>query len=269
MDFDFGQNTKVKDLVAVPEQFRAFYHQPEGTEGYALRSDDPAVKGAVEAIVGLNRSLKAARMEAQGLKGKSVDLSALAEFGDNPSAIAESVSAKIVELQEAATGKNSKAKLDLEKIKADLAQAHAADTQKLTARIEALQGQLYKKLVTSEATLEIAAQKGDAELLMPFVEKRVVAKEEDGSYIVYVIDEQKNIRYSGVTGQPMTVKELVGELKANEKYGRLFSSEAPAGADTPPGAPSRPTPPQPESKSSLDLIKTGLQKGQFERGGRA
>ncbi|HLC40261.1 MAG TPA: hypothetical protein VJO34_01385 [Methylomirabilota bacterium] len=260
MDFDFGQHTKVKDLNVVPEQFRPLYGESE--EGFSLRSTDPTVKGAVEAIVGLNRALKAARAEAKN-KG-SMDLSPLQEWGSDPATIAEAVKARIAEFEEMAT-KGSKAKLDIEKIKADLAKAHVGETEKVTRRAEALQKQLYTVMVESTAKSAIAEAKGDVDLLLPFVTGKIVVKEEDGAFKVYVVDGSQSIRYSGVTGEPMTIKELVGEMKAAEKYGKLFVSEAPSGGGTPPSGPVGGSRILPGGKelSSTEKISMGLKKGQF------
>lgn len=227
MEFDFSKNTQVDSIDKVPEDFRGLYKEVDGK--YALNSEDAGVKSSVAAITKLNNSLKAARAEAAGFKGKAVDLSTLSEFGATPEEIAAAVKNKITEL-EAGGGKD--AKTNLEKIKSEMAKAHAADLSGRDTKIKVLTDQIYKHVVESAATSAIAELKGVPDLLMPFVTKQVKVIEVDGQQIPRVVDDAGDIRYSGVTGEPMTIKELVADMKKNDKYGRLFESEAASGAGT-------------------------------------
>lgn len=263
MDFDFSK--PVENLESVPSQFRVLYKEKDGGGGFELKGDDN-VKGAVEAIVGLNTALRAARAEAKAAKGSRVDLAPLAEFGDNPAAIAEAVKGKLDQLT-ADLAKGKDAKLNLDKIKAELAEAHSKDLKTKEKRIEALTGQLYTHLVESTAAQAIAEAKGVPVLLLPFVKNRVKVVEEEGKLKVFVVDDAGDVRYSGVTGQPMSIKELIGEMKIDKQYGRLFESDAASGAGTPPnrqvvnrGAINK------ENMSAVDKIRAGLAKGQAIKG---
>lgn len=260
MDFEFQE---VESLDAVPEQFRPLYAEADGK--YKLNDTH---KGVAEAVVGLNRSLKASRAEAKAMKAAKVDLSELADFGDDPATIAASVKAKIEELNgQLANG--DKAKVNIDKIKEDLAKAHSKDLEKISKRSDALQGQLYGLLVENAATAAISELKGVPELLMPFVKTQVNVLEEDGEFRVFVVDAQGDRRYSGVTGQPMSIKELVAEMKANEKFGRLFESDQQqGGGGTNPNGSRRQVQQQKGEMSATDKIKAGLAKGQAaSRGG--
>jgi len=252
--FDFSKNAKVASLDAVPEQFRLFYKQTD--DGFALDLETPVVKTAVEVISGMSKALGAARTEAAEAKRGRVDLAPLSEFGATPEEIAAAVRDRLT----AAAGAP---KADIEKVKADLAKAHASETEKYSARTKALESQLYQLLVENAARAAIAEHKGDADLLMPFVRERVVVREDGGKFSVVVVDEGKNIRYSGVTGQEMNIKDLVGEMKSQPRYGRLFDSGAPAGGGTPPAAPGGRPAPQggPDNRTSTQKIADGLRKG--------
>lgn len=263
MEFNFGENTEVTDLTKVPTQFHGLYAEADGK--FKLR-DAPEVKGAVEAILGLNKALVASRAEAKAAKGKAVDISALKDFGATPEEIKAAVDAKLKELTDE-LAKGDKAKLNLDKIKADLAAAHSNDLKSKDTRIGALTGQLYNLLVENAATSAVAEAKGVPDLLLPFVKQQVKVVEEDGQFQVYVVDGQGDRRYSGITGQPMTIKELVAEMKSNEKYGRLFESEAPQGQGTPPGQQRRAGQIQTGATlTPLQKIQSGLNKGQFQKG---
>ena len=177
--------------------------------------------------------------------------------------------AERIQTQLADAAKQKGPGVDIDKIKADLAKQYAGETEKATKRSEALRAQLYKVLVQNAARQEIASQKGDAELLMPFVEKAVTVSEDDGDFKVHVVDKAGDVRYSGVTGTQMTLKELVGEMKNDDRYGRLFESEAPDGGGTPPAGPRRPVGAESTPLTSVEKIKRGLsQQGNFQRGSR-
>lgn len=255
MDIEFED---VDSIEKVPEQFRGIYKQRDDGK-YGV---DESYKGIADAVTGLNKSLKAARAEA---KAKTpVDLSPLADFGKTPEEIKESVAAKIQELQQELT-KGGDAKLNLEKIKQDLSAAHSKELEARTTREQALQNQLYGLLVKNEATSAIAEAKGLPDLLMPFIENQVKVQEKDGQNMAYVVDAQGDIRYSGITGQPMTIKELVGEMKANEKFGRLFESEDQrGGGGMPPTGGGRPPAPKGRVLSANEKIAQGLGKGQYK-----
>lgn len=255
MEFEFGE---VDSLDKVPEQFRGIYAEGEGGKFVVNQS----YKGVAEAVTGLNRSLKAARLEA---KANKVDLTPLSEYGNSPDEIKTNISTKLKELQDQ-LAQGADAKLNLDKVRSDLAAAHAKDLDKANVRTQALQTQLYGLLVENAATAAVAELKGVPELLLPFIKNQVKVVEQDGEFKVFVVDAQGDQRYSGVTGQPMTIKELVAEMKGNEKYGRLFESEAPAGGGMPPRGGGQPPKPTGKVLSANDKIAAGLAKGQFKRG---
>lgn len=255
MDFEFNE---VESLEKVPEQFRPVYAERE--DGKFAPSED--YRGVVDALIGLNKSLKAARAEAKNKR--DVDLSPLHDFGQDPGEIRQNIESKLKELQDE-LAKGGDAKLNLDKVREELAQGHKKELEKYQARSEALQNQLFRQLGENAAKSAIVELKGEPELLMPFVLQQLKPVEEDGEYKVYVIDAAGDRRYSGVTGQPMTPKELIAEMKANEKYGRLFESEAGAGGGMPPGAGRKAPAPTGRTLSANEKIAAGLTKGQYKR----
>ena len=271
MEFDFAQNTSVADLNKVPTDFRGLY--TEKTEGdkktYVLDSENPGVKSAVAAITGLNNALKSARAEAKQ-KGTQVDLTPLSEYGTDPAAIAAKVKETIEALQGQIKG------VDVNKIKADLEKPWGEKLSKAEQKAKAAEASFHARVVVGDAKAAIASHKGDVDLLLPFVLQscKVVTKD-DGSLDVVVVDEQGSVRYSGVTGQPMTPAERVAEMKSNEKFGKLFQSEAPRGGGTVPGngasRPGVPTRPAGGGNGGGDLsptakISAGLAAGLARKG---
>ena len=257
MDFEF---TEVDVIDKVPEQFRGLYKQIEDKK-FNL---DPAFKGVADAVNGLNKSLKAAREESK--RKTPIDLSLLHDYGDTVEAIKAGIETKVKALQDE-IAKGGEAKLNLDKVRAEMAEANSKALKQAGLRSEALQNQLYQLMVENAATAAVAELKGVPDLLLPFIKNQVKVVDQDGAFKVFVVDAQGDQRYSGVTGQPMTIKELVTEMKANEKYGRLFESEAAPGGGMKPGGGTRAPLPTGMQLTANEKIAAGLAKGQY-RGGR-
>ncbi len=273
MKFDFAANKTVDSIEKVPADFRGLYS--EGDDGsFSLRSDDAGVQSAVSAITRLNNALVSSRAEAKAAKDNSgVDLSALEDYGVTPEEIATTVAGKLEELQAQITsgkGKKSAEEVErqIEKIKKDLMKTHQTEVDAKEVVIGGLRGHLHKTLISDAATREIAAAGGDAEMLMPFVAPTLKPFESDGKYGVNVIDpEDGSTRYSGVTGEPMTIAERVAELKATDKFTKLFSSEAPSGGGTPPNGRKSPQAPKGQELTPVQKISSGLSKGLASKAG--
>ena len=269
MPFDFAKNQTVENLDNVPADFQPFYK--EGEDGtFALDTENAVVGKSVTVIAGLNKALAKSRKEAKDASGKAIDLTPLAEYGEDPEAIMEAFQVKIDEMGKS-KGKASADDLQrqLDKARADWDKASSAEKEAMVKRNDGLLGQLRKHLVSDRLT-QAMIEEGvdDPDLLMPHVATSVSAREEDGVFVVRVVDEEGDIRH-GATGTEMTLRERVQEMKGMDKYGRFFKSEAPSGGGAPPGGASRRPAKTPEKLSPTDKIKVGLDKGQYQRGGRA
>ena len=267
MDFVFSENKEVATLDKVPPDFQGLYKQ-DG-EKFILDTENAATKSAVSAITRLNEALKASRAEAKNFKGQKVDLSALSEFGTSPEEIMAGFKSKTEELETKLAG-NDEAKLNLDKVREDLAKGHAKDMEGRTIKIDALSTQLNKVMVESVAKSAVNEAKGDVDLLMPFVTTQVKNVDDNGEFKVFVVDAQGDKRFSGVTGEPMSIVELVNEMKGSDKYAKLFTSEQKSGGGMPPGASNKSLgtqKPNQEDLSPTDKISQGLAKGLYTKPG--
>lgn len=262
--FNLLENKTVQTLDGVPADFQPFYKQTEN--GYTIDDENAAVKSAFSIITGLANSLNTARGEADRYKSQVVDLSPLSDYGDNPTSIKTAISTKLEELQNQLAG-NEDAKLNLETIKADLAKGHAKEVEKKDARITALLGQLENLLLTNEATRAISDAKGDVDLLMPWIRQNAKTIEEDGLFKVFVVDQDGNRRYSASSGSPMSINELVTEMKGQPKYARLFESETRHGGGMNPNSTNKAPGPQKKDMSPSEKIAYGLKQGQHQSSG--
>lgn len=253
MEFQFEGNETVDESAfstKVPQEFQPLYEK--GEQGYVLRND---YAGVAKSIDGLNRANRAARLEAKDAKKNRPDLSLLSDYGSTPEEIKQAFDSKMEELQQQV---NSKSKIDIDKIKNDLQQGHAKELEARDKRNQALTNRLYKEMVENKAVAEITEAKGAPKLLMPHIHAHVKVVEENDDFSTYVVDKDGHQRYSGVTGQPMTIKELVAEMKADPEFGRCFESEAPSGGGTHPAGPGRRQPTGQRPQKPVDKIAAGL-----------
>lgn len=246
MEFNFEQNQTVDSLDKVPEDFRPFYAEADGK----FKLDDK-FKKASTAIDGLNKTTKT-------LRSGTKDLTTLVEkykaLGDSPEAIQQ----KIEELN---TALSSKEKINPEKIKEEITKQFKGQLDEKDAKIGKKDKAIHKYLVTSQATTAIAEAKGVPELLLPHIERQVKVVEEGDDYKVVVVDAAGDTRY-GAAGQPLTIAELVTNMKGDKVYGRAFEAESNGGGGSNAGGAQRKvqTQQKEQPKSSLDKISAGLAK---------
>jgi hypothetical protein len=233
--FDFGSNREVKDLAGVPETFRAFYKEKTEGGGYALDTESPVVRGAVEALSGARTALGSVRTEVDALKAGKIDLSPLKDFGDAPDKIKAAIEAKIAELQgQIKDGTDIQQQLDSQRT--EMTATHEKEKKGLLGQIEALQTQLYTELVDGETLKAVADTSDNPKLVLPFVRELVKPIQTDAGIQIRVLKKGTDeIRMSGTTGLPMTVEELVTEMRGSKDYAGLFKSEAKQGSGHRPG----------------------------------
>lgn len=240
---------------ATPENLRAVYQPVEGSEGsYQIPEGLRGVADAITGLFGTNTKIRGENKEL--LRKGTIDLSGLADFGEDLPTITETVKAKMEELETAAAA-GKEGKLNVDKVRQEMkgAMEKAVGEEKKVS--DALRGTVHKYLVTSGASEALAAEGGMVDLAMPFVQNQVKVVEEDGEFKAVVVDADGDPRISGGTGQPMSIRELVKEMKAQEKYAPLFKSDTKGGGGALPGQPKKPAPGAKPS-SPVDKIKAGL-----------
>lgn len=240
----------VEKLEIVPKDFRGLYAVGDD-EKFHLRTDDPGITSAVSAIMGYQKALGSERSNNADLKKKQVDLGPLAEYGDDPTGIAESITAKLAEM-----GKGKKSAEDVQAaVKSAVEEAsrkHTGEKEAWGTREGVLLGTLRGQLVTSEARAALAeAGAVKADLVLPFIEKQVTVVEENGQFFAQVLAEDgKTPRFNGTGAAPMSVRDLVTEMKEQEEYGPLFKSDKLSGGGT------KPTNGRPMQSNTGDLSPT-------------
>jgi hypothetical protein len=112
----------------------------------------------------------------------------------------------------------------------------AKHTEEIKARdsmLSSTQAQLQAQLIASAGVSAINAAGGSVDLLLPIVERTTRMKlGEDGRYYAEVVDMTGTPRLSTKSGStsPMSVAELVEELRGDEKFARAFDGTGAKGS---------------------------------------
>lgn len=194
----------VSKIEDVAEPLREMYVERDGK--YELD---------VDGVPEMRAALKTANHEAANLRTKYK--------GIEPEEV-ETLRGQVEELR-ARSGADA-----VESIKQQLLTAHGKEKTKLEARLHTLQTALEHALVEGAAVSAIAAAKGSAPLLLPFVKQRVkMVEKDDGTFEAQVVDEKGNPRVRD-DGTPMRIPQLIDELRANDDFGRAFDGRGSAGS---------------------------------------
>ncbi len=275
-EFDF--NKAVADLNEVPEPYRPLYNPQADSNGHFQVSDQ--FKPIVTDYMGMSKAYRTAndknkqlgdengrrRVATSKFEGLVKELGVTYDDGDADAPVL-GLKAYIDDLTaKAANGKD--VQINLEKVKKAMQEAHQGELSKKDQEAATLRKSLEKFMIGQVATAALAESKGSVELLLPIITGQCKIVNENGEYVARVVDEAGDYR-TGRDAQPMSVKDLVAEMKQNAKYARAFDSEAPRGNGHQPGSGQRPQqqqrPGDRKTMSAQDLIAAGLRKGQASR----
>lgn len=221
----------VADLEAVPEEFRGLYVADADGKSHRLELDeegdsDPAV---------LKRTLARLRKEKEdsdkALKVYKDKIPDLEEFDE--------LTAKLAKLEAAGKGDTPKAEELADKLaslRTELETGYAKESKKdkqarkeAEERAEAATASLQRILREGEATRAIAGAKGRVKPLLPSVLPHLKVVEVNGESAVRVYKGGEE-RLDPKTGEPMSVDQLVAEMKGQEDYAPLFEGSQAQGS---------------------------------------
>jgi hypothetical protein len=200
-------------LEAIPETQRALYVEKDGK--YHLD-----VTG-VEDTTGLKSALAAERKAAQEATRQAA---AWKSLGKTPDEIQALVAAQAQAEQDKLTKAG-----DWDKLAKQMNDQHTLEISGIKATLEVKDKALSKHLVDSAAVTAIAAAKGVPELLLPHIRSAVKVIEENGDYVVRVLDASGSPRVNG-KGEFLTIKDMVGEMRQSEVFGRAFDGTGATGS---------------------------------------
>jgi len=203
--------------------------QVEGRDGFAL-----------ENVQGLKSTVEALRSESNTLKGK------LKGFGElTPEQAAEALR-KATEY-DAIDPKAEAGKLK-EQYETRTREALAAAGKEWEARVKAAeervqaQSQQLNRLLIETAVTTTTSDpsiKGKAHMLLPAIREITRVVEDNGTARVSVLNPETGVERVGAQGKPLTIPELLLEMRADERWKGAFEIAGPAGGGGAPagGAP--------------------------------
>lgn len=240
MEYEFDLDNAIDNLDSVPEDLKHFYAK-DGA-GYKVA---PAMVGAAKRINGLTGNLKTERSKkteanneaagerkfSKGFKELLGSITDLPEDKRNP----EGLKAYLDTLAAAATAggkKGQEAAQQLEAVKTEMAKAHAIALEGKNKELAEMQGSLNRYMIGEHANAALAELKGNPLFLRPLIDKATrVKREDDGSYIVEVINDKGEPRFNG-EGNRMTVQQLVTEMSKDAKFAGAFEGRVQGGGGT-------------------------------------
>lgn len=207
----------VDSLDAIPETARDFYKQDADGKRYLLDAEGIA---AGDDLGELKRALEREKAERR-------KFARLAEErgGIDP----EEYKALRAEKDERERHEAEK-KGQFDKLLAQKDEVYKREKEALEAERSAALAAVQEYVVDAQANAAIASFKGKPKLLLPLVRAQLKAvKGEDGKYRVAVLDSDGEERRNPKTNAPMSVAELVAEMKADPEFGGAFEASGATG----------------------------------------
>lgn len=236
MEYQFDLDNAISSLDNVPDDLKHFYSQGEG--GYRVSAN---MTGAAKRINGLTTNLSterskktSANQEAAQFRTQTAGFKALLDKLELPEdkRNPEGLAALIEDLNTKATAggrKGEEAARQLDAVRQEMARDKAAALSAKDQELQGMQGSLFKYMVGDVANTALAEHKGNPLFLRPHIDRMTkVVKEDNGEYVVRVLDDKGQIKYNG-EGNPMTVPELVATLKKDDRFAAAFEGRVQGG----------------------------------------
>lgn len=205
----------VDSLDAVDEAIRPLYEERDGK--FALK-----VEG-IEPTDGLKSALQKERSDRASYEKQ---VKAWQGIGKTPDEIKDLLAAQ----EQAELTKAEKAG-EWDKLRSQMNEKHEAALKGKDETISAMRSRLNAELVDAKAVAAIAAAKGVPELLLPIVQRHVKVDED---FNVQVVDAKGDPRVND-KGEPLSIADLVLEMRASEIFGRAFEGGGLSGSGKLPG----------------------------------
>lgn len=206
---------KLEDVV---EGLRGEYKQ--GTDGKWMLDltdyEDPAA---------LKSALQAERKAKEALEK---EIKAWKRAGKTPDEIDQLIADRVKSDEESA-----RAGGEWDKLKQQMNEKHATELKARDAREGSLRSSLETQLVDAAATRAISEAKGITQVLLPHVKAQVKVVEKDGQFSVIVVDPKGDPRVNG-KGEPLSMLDVVSEMRSSEVFGRCFEGTGTGGSGTRP-----------------------------------
>lgn len=209
----------VASLDEVPENLRELYVEQEDGR-FKIDADD------VEDVKGLKSALEKERKEAKSLRAQAEKFK-----GVDPEKYAE-----LTAQAEAAERKTLENKGQYDAIVTQLKAKHTEELDKAKADQKALFGEIERRAIEVDAVQAIQKLKGRPnapKLMLPHIKAQARVRQVDGKFVTEVLGEDGQPRIADGTGAPMTVEQLVAEMRKSDDFSGLFEGDGKSGGGAP------------------------------------
>lgn len=207
----------VESLDAIPENVREFYRQDADGKRFILDAEDVSTGG--EDVGALKRALE--REKAERRKW--------ARMAEEKGSIDPEEYKALKAAQEAREREEAERKGHFDKIIAQKDSQYQQELSKREADLKAALSAVERYVLDAEIAQAVSAHKGKLKILAPHVKAQLKAINEGGQYRVAVIDADGDERFNPKTNAPMTVAELVAEMRLDSDYGAAFEASGATG----------------------------------------
>lgn len=221
---------KIKAVIGkledVAEGLRDLYSEQDGRFVLQVQASDGF---SLEDVTGLKNGLAHEKEERRKLSER-----VKAFEGIEPEA-AKAALAKVKALGDIDPTKEADrlASEKFEALKGQLVTKHEAELSKVTGESAFLAKKVEALLVDSVAQAAILGDgkkaKGDPTLLLPHVKAKLRVRRDGEAFVVDVLDEKGNPRVADAKGTPMTIEQLVDEMRESDVFGRAFEGTGASG----------------------------------------
>lgn len=199
--------------------------------------DDPAIQEAVQAAAAklAEDQLKSTLdKETSGLKTKNRELlGKVKDFEKRLEALPEDFDperyAQLTKDAEERERAEAERKGEYDKLLVQQREKFEADLTASREEGQQWKGRFEQYRLETELLAELGSAEAFSELAMPHVRAQTRLVEDDGKFVVRVVDESGDPRI-GEGSELMTVKELLAEMKATPRYAPLFKGSGAAGS---------------------------------------
>ena len=205
----------VESLDEIPEIARDEYRQDADGKRFIRE----AVAGPGDDLAELKRALEREKAERRKF----------ARLAEERGSVDPEEYKALKAAQEAREREEAERKGHFDKIIAQKDSQYQQELSKRDADLKAALSAVERYVLDAEIAQAVSAHKGKLKILAPHVKAQLKAINEGGQYRVAVIDADGDERFNPKTNAPMTVAELVAEMKLDPEFGGAFESSGATG----------------------------------------
>lgn len=242
----------------------------------AFDLNDPEAKQAIETAVktALQAERKTAAEAEAGLKAKNEELLAKLAKGkltEEEQTAVEKDQKELEEFRKTQSSAEEERALkagEFDKLKEQLVKKHVKEMETEKGISAKLKASLEANLIDAASLAAISTAKGSTVILLPHVKRHVKMVELNGSFVARVVDQAGTIRIGDEQGNPMSIDQLVAEMKTDEVFAPVFEGSGAGGGGTPPsGGGGKPPSNKTMSRTEFGQLDPGQKAAYMKEGG--